>query len=257
MRLHNAGTYELNMNFNIKSLYKEFGEEILTLHKFLNKSLIPIDNRCTSLLDYEMLYVLVRTLQPKFICEFSPFAGWTTSALLYALEQYKDGEIHSFDLKDKCSKNLISLYDGFCDNNWKFHSGDVRNSFDFIISNADFILIDCDHSYEFALDYIDMVFKPLLNRNKPTWFWIHDIVYHKLEKKCEGKSERRAVLKFLEDNDIEFYTNTKKTKYIKDGFKYINKRGEIVSLRKKLNIKDKLRVGVKQEESAVVFKLGN
>ncbi len=99
----------------------------------------------------EFLYSLVRMTKPKTIIEISPDEGFTSVIMLQALE--KNGipcKIHSFDIHEKSKRH--NRLTG--DIQRELFLGDVKqNLTDELIKQADFILIDSDHSYEFGKWY--------------------------------------------------------------------------------------------------------
>ena len=241
------------MEFDLIQSYKSHHRELSDLMSGgkRDKIIKPLERKISQL-DYEMLFLLVRTIQPGLIFEFSPFKGWSSSAILQAINLNKKGFLSSFDLKDKCSENIKKQFGDDLLRDWSFFEGDVKEYFEYIYITADMILIDCEHTYEFALAYIEKIFKPILNSDRKVWFYIHDICYYKLKKKCGGRSERRAVLNFLRENDIMFYTNGKGFKFFEKGTKYIQKLDEVTNVRKKLGIYRNKEAVIK-EESAIVF----
>jgi len=99
----------------------------------------------------EFLYSLVRMVKPKKIIEVSPDQGFTSVIMLEALE--KNGiptKLHSFDVHTKSQRH--NRLEGYIQR--ELFVGDAKQTItDELVAEADFILVDSDHSYEFGKWY--------------------------------------------------------------------------------------------------------
>ena len=98
----------------------------------------------------EFLYTLVRHIKPSKIIEVSPDRGFSSTIIMEALKVNNlPSQLLSFDIHDKSLKHdksgIISR---------KLIMGDAKQTItDDMVREADFVLVDSDHSYDFGKWY--------------------------------------------------------------------------------------------------------
>jgi len=137
-------------------------------HGKTNIELNTIFGRGFNWFDSEILYTLLRLIQPTNIIEMSPDKGYTTSIMLKACtDNDKACNILSFDLHGRSIK-----FDTKGKINRKLITGNVRSYLtNEQVKTCDFIFIDSNHSYDFGKWYATKVLPKL---KKETFIWIHD-----------------------------------------------------------------------------------
>jgi predicted O-methyltransferase YrrM len=176
----------------LEYLYRLYGNEIAEHRKIMREWCLSSKKCKFCDLEVEMLYMLIREIQPKRIFEMSPDKGYTTMWILRALQLNEQvGHLTSVDIHDKSLKFIPDSYR----DHWTFYMDDFEiaiNKNHINISDFDFILIDAMHSNEFAKRYIDVVLKA---HQKPVAVVIHDIINDGYGE--EGGWEALEVYKYL------------------------------------------------------------
>ncbi|MBX3462941.1 MAG: class I SAM-dependent methyltransferase [Planctomycetes bacterium] len=149
----------------------------------------------------EILYLLLRAEQPERVLEISPFHGWSTCWILSALRDNGRGKLVSHDLIDAASKNVPpELADG----RWQLVLGDARKEVAASGEPVDFLLMDSDHSAEFAHWYLDHV----LPRVREGAVVCVDDVFHQADP-AAFDGEGPVVLDWLQRRGIAYFTCSK------------------------------------------------
>lgn len=146
----------------------------------------------------EVLYLLLRDSRPEQVVEISPFHGWSTCWILSALRDNGKGSLKSYDLLDASSQNVpASLSAG----RWELVVGDVTKRAEQLPEKIDFLLMDSDHSAEFAQWYIDNVF-PRVPSGNPTCV---DDVFHTADP-ASFDGEGQVVIDWLQSKKTDWFT---------------------------------------------------
>jgi predicted O-methyltransferase YrrM len=144
----------------------------------------------------EITYMRLRELRPAKVVEIGTFYGWSTIWQLSALRDNGTGHLYSFDIVDHVVRNVPrELSD-----RWTFTKGDVRENIDRIPQGVDYLFIDADHGARFARWYIENLF-PAVPGGTPTS--VHDVFHGRRPKPF---SEGSVIIKWLADNNVEFFT---------------------------------------------------
>jgi predicted O-methyltransferase YrrM len=149
----------------------------------------------------EQLYMLIRLRRPEVLVEISPFHGWSTAWMLTALQHNGAGFLRSFDLLDSASRNIPAELRA---NRWQLVVGDVRKSLGRIPNRIDFLLMDSDHSAEFARWYIDNVF-PRVRPGAPVCV---DDVFHSADP-GSFDGEGPVLMEWLDRHRVQWFTCAK------------------------------------------------
>ena len=160
---------------NIISLYKKYKDEIPYISKLTDRVAEFKGQQHRE--EFKILYLFLREFKPKIIYEVSPGYGWTTLCLQLALKDISH-KIYSFDIgkdKIKASINLLHRF-GLLNEDIYFFEGDVSKTFKKLKDKkeADFILIDCDHTIDNISWLLNNVVPYLKNGGL---LLIHDIKY--------------------------------------------------------------------------------
>lgn len=148
----------------------------------------------------ELLYMLLRSRRPQVVVEISPFHGWSTSWILTALQHNGTGQLRSFDVLDSASRNVPAELKP----RWELVLGDVRKNTARIPQQIDFLLMDSDHSAEFAQWYLDEVF-PRVRPGAPVC--VDDIFHSADPGSFDG--EGPVLMDWLRRNDVPWFTCAK------------------------------------------------
>ena len=192
----------------------------LSLNKEMLLSGLPknVDDISMTQLERNFLFNFIKKIAPRKIMEFSPFNGFSTLTICGALTEINIRpdffETHEID-KENVRLTNFNLYE----NNVDFVrvvEGDVFKTLDKEkLKEVDFLLIDSDHSGEFAARYIEEFF-PLLKDG--CWVAIHDM-------SCDWyfeSYEREAVMEYFKSNNIDTYFHIadlmKMYQIVDDGF---------------------------------------
>lgn len=107
-----------------------------------------------SLNDALVLYSIVRAIQPEFLVETGVSDGYSTMAILMALNHNRKGKLHSIDLPNVGKPQLIGKSPGWLVNDelrdrWQLYLGHSRKLLRSVIgdSKLDFFFHDSEHSY--------------------------------------------------------------------------------------------------------------
>lgn len=185
------------------------------------------DSSMTSI-ERNFLFNFVKKIMPRKVMEFSPFRGFSTAVIVSSLKEINICpdffETHEVD---KENVKLTNFY--LHENNIDFVKvveGDVLQTIDKEkLKETDFLLIDSDHSDEFAKNYIKQFF-PLLKNG--CWVAIHDISHDK--HFCSG--EARELLTYFKENNIFTYFHVadlmKIFQVVGDDFIYSNARNTLL-----------------------------
>jgi predicted O-methyltransferase YrrM len=168
----------------------------------------PVHSRSNAMFDdieAEIVCLLLMHANPSLVYEFSPCGGWSTLYMLNTLDLMNSptGRIVSFDIQDRCTKNIGS-FDSLA-RRWEFKLGNVENEYKTFTSDIDYLFIDSDHSAAFTQKYIDELLTPLLAQlraaNKKIIVSVHD-VFHTPKPSEEGE----LVIQFLKTHGIEYFS---------------------------------------------------
>jgi hypothetical protein len=198
----------LNNDF-IKFLYNKYKNELITIREKMKHNhhigVPQFDD-----IEAELTVLLLLYNKPKNVIEFSPYTGWSTSIILDTLELNNNGAfLKSYDIVDRCSNFIKSLNHKNVE--WNFELGDVSKKFkNWNLNNIDYLFIDSDHSLEFAILYINLLLIPLLKNCKKNKrkviVSVHDIFH---DNKPESNEEGEAIINFLSENNINYYSVAK------------------------------------------------
>lgn len=116
----------------------------------------------------EMLFIMIREIQPNHIFEMSPNRGYSSMWILEALQHNGRGHLTSLDIHDTCTKFVPQhAY-------WTFVKSDIRTYIRWANMEVfDFLFIDALHTEAFARWYTVNL---LHNRLTAANVMIHDIV---------------------------------------------------------------------------------
>lgn len=149
----------------------------------------------------EILYLMLRSEQPERVLEISPFHGWSTCWILSALRDNGRGKLVSHDLIDASSRNVPrELAEG----RWQLVLGDARKEVVASGDPVDFLLMDSDHSAEFARWYLDTV---LPRVRDGALVCVDDVFHHADPAIFDG--EGPVVLDWLQRRGIPYFTCAK------------------------------------------------
>jgi len=138
----------------------------------------------------EILYLLVRHARPEVVVEASPGRGWTSCYILNALVDNGQGELHSFDMDD-ASEALVPAHLKALR---RFVKGDVRQKLWAVPGEIDFLLVDSEHSYDFAQWYLERLLPRLRARGV---CMVHDVWDKEGRGAAGGRTEAGALLAHL------------------------------------------------------------
>ncbi len=149
----------------------------------------------------ELLYLMLRAERPTRVVEISPFHGWSTSWILSALRDNGHGRLVSYDLIDASRRNVpAELAAG----RWELVLGDARQQVRRDGEPIDFLLMDSDHSAEFAEWYLANV----MPRVRPgAIVCVDDVFHHADPAKFDG--EGPVVLDWLQERGVPWFTCAK------------------------------------------------
>eukprot|EP00981_Chlorochromonas_danica_P000611 scaffold139_cov260-Ochromonas_danica.AAC.8 len=133
----------------------------------LNKtSLVNICHAHMAIEETELLYMRVRTAKPRLVFELGPACGWSSQAILLALEHNQQGELYSYDMERKAPLVIGALSKGkVLSKRWVFTEGLVQNTYQ--AKTWDFVYIDALHENHFSRWYVDHILVPLTQRSYP------------------------------------------------------------------------------------------
>lgn len=147
------------------------------------------------------LFNFVKKIAPRKVMEFSPFHGFSTITIASALKEIGIKpdffETHEIN-KENVALTDFNLYDNNIDG-VKIVEGDVFDTLDREkLKEVDFLMIDSDHSGEFAKRYINE-FLPLLKDG--CWVAIHDMSCGWYFRSDEAKE----ILDYFENKNINTF----------------------------------------------------
>eukprot|EP00981_Chlorochromonas_danica_P012860 scaffold5502_cov168-Ochromonas_danica.AAC.1 len=144
-----ASHHGFNANHYVEELYQRFRKDLVGLHALMDewtnlnkKPLVKICHAHMSVQETELLYMRVRTAKPRLVFELGPACGWSSQAILLALEHNKQGELYSYDMERKAPRVIGALSKGeVLSKRWVFTKGLVQNTYqaktwDFCVKNA-------------------------------------------------------------------------------------------------------------------------
>ena len=133
----------------------------------------------------EILFMMIRELQPNRIFEMSPNRGYSTMWILEALMHNGKGHLTSLDIHDACTKFVPQR------TFWTFVKSDIRSYIRLADMEVfDFLFIDALHTETFSRWY---TLNLLHNRSSAAHVMIHDIV----ADRRGGGRESWPVFQFL------------------------------------------------------------
>ena len=98
----------------------------------------------------QLLYALVRALQPAHVLEIGVFSGVSSLHLLTALQANATGDLLSYDIDPAAGDAVPDEFEG----HWSLVIDDARTA---QLPAADLIFEDADHSLEAALDVLTKI----------------------------------------------------------------------------------------------------
>lgn len=147
---------------SISNLYGRYSIDLATLTDEMaghRKSLTDAGYSCDfSDRESELLYLLIRALQPATVVEISPCHGYSTNYILAALTHNGKGELHSYEIVDQIHgkpterairDNQLPWLD---QTRLHVHIGDATQA---DIPDPDFLFLDSAHEAWFASWYFD------------------------------------------------------------------------------------------------------
>ena len=149
----------------------------------------------------ELMYMLIREIQPEIAFEISPNVGWSTNYILAALTANGKGILHSFELlptiKGRPTEQVIrsNQCPQWDQQRLIIHIGDARQTVPRVDGTINFLLIDSCHEDWFAEWYITTVF-PRVNGS----VIVQDIAF---VDQLEPSSEARYVWAWAESQNIQ------------------------------------------------------
>lgn len=145
----------------------------------------------------ELLYLLVREIQPELVFEISPDAGWSTNYILGALTANGHGTLHSFELattiNGRPTEQVIrgNQWDQWNQRQLFVHVGDARRTVGSVSGRIDVLFLDSCHEDWFAKWYVNEVFPRVAGA-----IVIHDVAF---SDQLEPSTEAAYVWKWLSD----------------------------------------------------------
>ncbi len=187
--------YDEKLSQQILALYQKYKQELISVNNegavFRQGKTCMLPNRTA-----EMLYMMVRELQPKNIIEFSPHEGWTSFWILKAFDKNAKGILHSFDIIPNAGNHLKH----YPINVFNFNVGDVKqNLTDELVANCSFFFIDSEHTDVFARWYKEKILDKKVGTN--SFVMIDDIIQH--NPGC-WNSESDFIQDYLKTNNKPF-----------------------------------------------------
>jgi predicted O-methyltransferase YrrM len=196
-----------------RRIYSSYNESFQRLKKHYISRLVPpkylaktVSRSCQmALLDphfddieAEITYLLIRASRPKKLVEISPLGGWSTSWVLNGIRDNDYGTLYSYDLVDDSLKTLPS---DLMSLKWVFKKGDVKKTIGEMPDDIDYLLMDADHSSDFATWYIQNIFPKLRSGALVS---IHD-VFHDTEP-GQTFGEGMVITQWLQQNHVNYVT---------------------------------------------------
>ncbi len=190
----------------VSASYKKYGQELKALtfklqdvfHRMQKSGYLA----CFGDVEGEILYLLIREIQPEIVAEISPAAGWSTNYILAALTANQKGRLHSFEIKSKIGGRrtedviLKNQHDDWDKSRLTIHIGDVRKTISEIQTEIHFLLLDSCHEAWFA----DWYLAELLPKVSGS-VMIQDIAF---VDELENSGEARSVWSWLNQNKVSF-----------------------------------------------------
>jgi regulator of extracellular matrix RemA (YlzA/DUF370 family) len=148
----------------ILGYWNEYKSEIIFSEIIKHKSY----RRMYHKLESEVLYSLIRGQKPKNLLELGCFDGFTSLIMIRAVQTNKiPAKFISSDLRDQ--SQYMDYDDGTTSR--RLIVGDSKQTIDSKIGELDFLLVDSDHTYDFAKWYCNVVF-PFVK--KGCFIMVHD-----------------------------------------------------------------------------------
>lgn len=151
-------------------------------------------------IEAQILYLLLRHLQPTVVVEISPNFGYSTGVMLLALHANRHGTLWSFDLEDRFHHVASRTFDqaGIDRSRQRFVAGDVRRN-QALPATIDVLFMDSDHSYDFARWYQSA----LIPRVRPGGLvHVHDVLRYGVLPHQGDYGEGRALAEYLRESAI-------------------------------------------------------
>lgn len=158
----------------LANLYSKYGPELVALREKQKTfyRMITAKGHWPMFDDVEgeVLYLLVKELQPMTILEVGPGSGWSTSWALAALQQNAVGTMWSYDIRSNAStENLGDIPQRYV------RTADIRDFVAEIPPQLDMLLWDTDHDPPLA----KWAFEVLFPRLRTTGIgMVHDVYGH-------------------------------------------------------------------------------
>ena len=175
-------------------------------------------------IEAELTYLLIRESKPNTIVEIGALGGWSTSWILSGLRDNRHGKLYSFDKADDSTKTLPP---GLTENRWVFVLGDILKDEDSIPRNIDYLLVDANHTADFARWYLEKIFPKV---SHDSFISVHDM-FHASEPKAPF-GEGVVISAYLSLNNIPYLTSAPaKNKWVYD---------QIMKIKKELDIQENI-----------------
>jgi predicted O-methyltransferase YrrM len=179
-------------------------------------------------IEAEITYLMIRESRPKTLVEISPLGGWSTSWILNAVRDNHYGTLHSFDL---VADSLKTLPQDLSSLSWVFTKGDVKKRIRELPNGIDYLLMDADHSFDFATWYIQNIFPKV---KAGALVSVHD-VFHEAEP-THPFEEGKVIIQWLHQNHIDYVTAAPAKNY-----SFYNR---ITTLKRELGIQDSIHSSI-------------
>src|SRR5258706_4582274 len=163
----------------INMLYDKYKEELVafcTEMRQVRKSMLQRGFAADfSDRESELLYLLVREMQPSAVVEISPCHGYSTNYILAALTHNKKGKLYSYEISEQVNgipiKDAIfsNLADSVDKSRLELVIGDATKA---SIPEHDFLFIDSNHEAWFASWFFSKIIE------MPEIVFMHDILIH-------------------------------------------------------------------------------
>lgn len=143
----------------------------------------------------QVLYCLIRYLQPKTIVEVSTSSGYSTIIQSLALKKNESGVIHTFEIDPKLAASAIAALRQFhADERVNVHVGDARVEVDRLpeLELPIMLFLDSLHTQEFVRWFIE---RWVIHAPSDTLFHVHDVMPPSARVRFDGGPPWRTGLR--------------------------------------------------------------